>query len=282
MNFVHITDTHFRHQPMERNEHFPLDKIVDWDGVRLREVLRSAKSQKLDFVVITGDLVHESNAEDYRLFKILLDEELPDVPYYVALGNHDRRAAFFQGFWGKQAENAPYYSTFDQDGLRIIALDSCLEDGYVKGQLGEAQLDFLKAELANPSPKGTLILMHHPMELVYKFGHGMVDGHGLVLGNDAEALSTLIAQSDVHAVLSGHTHFPSIHSGGGALFATASGSAFGLDPTNQSTMIFQNTASYFMGRVEEGKVFIGQVNMPFSGEVLFEIDLSSINHMIGA
>lgn len=274
MNFVHISDTHFRHQPMQEDALFPLEKIVDWEGKRLRKLLSIVKnqSQRPDFVVLTGDLVHESNAEDYRLLRELLDDELQVIPYYVALGNHDSRAAFQKGFLGKDEIDIPYYAVSERNGLRIISLDTCLEDRFLSGQIGETQLDFLKAELSALSPKGTLILMHHPMALTYALGFGMPGKHALTLSKDTDTLAALFVQSDVRAVLSGHTHFPSLHTNHNILYATAAGSAFGIDPTNQSKMMFQDTASYFVGRIEEHAIFMAPVNVPFSGETLFEFD----------
>jgi 3',5'-cyclic AMP phosphodiesterase CpdA len=270
MNFIHLSDTHIRVTKMERNDFFPVEKTVD-DGARLRKLLRAAKHQipGPDFALITGDLVHEGAAGDYRFLKNLLDEELGGVPYFVALGNHDRHGAFWEGFMDSPGKTGPYYTSATLDGLKIITLDSSPADGMERGALTPEQIVFLRNELAAPSPRGSILIMHHPMDCVYS-------GFYPLLLADRYGLKDLIREQGVRAVFTGHTHFPSCHASGNTLFATASGSAFGIDFTNQAEMRFLNAASYYTGRVSGREVLVGLVDMKFGNESLFHFDMREI------
>ncbi|XKL32757.1 metallophosphoesterase [Lactiplantibacillus plantarum] len=53
-----------------------------------------------DLIVFTGDLIHDGSADDYqRLHAIIHTMEAEfDCHVRVILGNHDRRAAFYEGY----------------------------------------------------------------------------------------------------------------------------------------------------------------------------------------
>jgi 3',5'-cyclic AMP phosphodiesterase CpdA len=268
VNFIHISDTHIRVTPMEQSPYFPAEELVD-SGGRLRAALRRAKSQTQapDFALFTGDLVHEGAAEDYRRFLAIVEEELRETPYFLALGNHDRRAAFWEAFTGETGKSDPYYTCGELDGLRVISLDSSPVDGSEAGFLNTEQFDFLRTTLQRPAPAGSILLLHHPLEFVYEsFAAPILD--------DARALLEAIGGTDVRAVFSGHTHSSSFYTDGGVLFATASSTAFGVDPAMQNSMVMQNTSSYLSGRIGDGCVFVGNVEMESDGAEIFRVDFT--------
>jgi 3',5'-cyclic AMP phosphodiesterase CpdA len=270
MNFIHLSDTHIRVTEMEKNDLFPAEKIID-DGTRLRKLLGTAKSQMPppDFVLITGDLVHEGTAEDYRFLKNLLDEELGGIPCFAALGNHDRHGAFWEGFMNSPGETGPYYTSAVMDGLKIITLDSSPADGMERGGLSPEQIVFLRDELASPSPRGSILIMHHPMDCVYA-------GFYPLLLADHCGLKELVREQNIRAVFTGHTHFPGFHVSGNTLFATASSSAFGMDFTEPGEVVFRNSASYFSGRISGHQILMGFVDMKFDNEPLFHFNMERI------
>ena len=56
---------------------------TDWDGV--------------DFVVVTGDLVHEGVAQDYTYLNEILRNKIPqNVQLFYVLGNHDEEGRLLQ------------------------------------------------------------------------------------------------------------------------------------------------------------------------------------------
>jgi 3',5'-cyclic AMP phosphodiesterase CpdA len=274
MNFIHLSDTHIRVTEMAENVFFPVKKIVD-NGAKLRKLLGTAKNQTPppDFVLITGDLVHEGDAEDYRFLKKLLDEELGGIPCFVCLGNHDRRGAFWEGFMGLPGKTGPYYTSAVLDGLKIIILDSSPADGMEKGGFTPEQAVFLRDELASPSPRGSVLLMHHPMDCVYT-------GFYPLLMEDRWGLKDLIRQEGVRGVFTGHTHFSGCHALGKTLFVTASSSAFGMDFTEPGEVFFRNSASYFSGRLADDHILVSPVDMKFDNEALLHFNIKKIMESI--
>ena len=226
-------------------------------------------------IFITGDLVHEGHAEDYRHLKTLLDEETGDTPYYITLGNHDRHAAFWEGYMGKPGKNAPYYYSSEQDGFRIIGLDTSPEDGCLIGELDQEQLDFLKNELKTTAPQGSIIIMHHPIDCIYESfaGHMVKNGANFF---------DIVQNSDVRLVLTGHTHFTSFNASGNILFSTASGSAFGMDISSSKTISFTDSSTYLTGRMTNSKAFVGQVEMTREETTLFSLDAHILLNMMTA
>ena len=83
LKFAHISDTHFCCEGSsdfvkEVNEKYnPLDK--------LHFVLDNMA--KPDFILYTGDTVHDGEAEDYAKLKAVFDQYFPDVPIYATMGN---------------------------------------------------------------------------------------------------------------------------------------------------------------------------------------------------
>jgi 3',5'-cyclic AMP phosphodiesterase CpdA len=84
-------------------------------------------------------------------------------------------------------------------GLRVITLDS-LVPGEVHGVVSESQLAWVREVLAEPSPAGSIVVLHHPPILP-----ASAYLSSIVLRNGA-ALGQALAGGDVHAVLCGHLH----------------------------------------------------------------------------
>ncbi|KRE89804.1 hypothetical protein ASG89_34745 [Paenibacillus sp. Soil766] len=146
--FIHLTDIHIS-APGKK----PLF------GLEMSEKLRAACAEirtleaKPSFVVISGDLTHDGDLEDYRFLKKLLDAEeaLLGIPIHVALGNHDFREPFREGYLEEEPSNESYYYSFMADGLRIVMLNTQVP-GTHNGRIDEVQLAWLKHLLAEPAP----------------------------------------------------------------------------------------------------------------------------------
>lgn len=88
IRFAHVSDTHivaagssaFLHR-VQREVRDPLEN--------LKECLAALSCQNLDFLLLTGDLIHEGEAEDYQNYRALVNRYLPGLPLCCALGNHD-------------------------------------------------------------------------------------------------------------------------------------------------------------------------------------------------
>lgn len=97
MPFAHISDTHLDCpgssdflKRLHREVRDPLENLTC--------CLQELAARKVAFVLHTGDMVHEGDAGDYAILRRLFDKYLPGVPVIAAMGNHDHRAAFREGF----------------------------------------------------------------------------------------------------------------------------------------------------------------------------------------
>jgi len=81
--FIHISDIHYQ------NEYSPIsDRLISKTGVNFIEQFRQGMAyiqksfQNIDFFLISGDLVHEGGAEDYRELKEMW-ADICDLPLYT-------------------------------------------------------------------------------------------------------------------------------------------------------------------------------------------------------
>lgn len=224
INFAHISDIHFccdgssDFVKMVNKKYNPLDK--------LRLVLKNMP--KIDFILLTGDIVHDGEAEDYKRLRDIFSEYLPDTPIYCSMGNHDRADNFRKGFLGKEVDGKPYYDVFHHGDLRIITLDSAYHYG-MKGYLCREQCDFLKKELSENYGRGTFIITHHPFKCAEKAS---------ALTSEYD-LGDVIDKSDVIAFFNGHVHINTMSFFHKRLHITGESMSFGIEP-----VLSQNIYAY--------------------------------------
>ncbi len=191
--FLHLTDTHLCFAAAA-----PETCCTEHD---LRSIYQTAFSfdHAPEFVLITGDLVHEGTTEDYRKVTALLKEL--DGQYktktYAALGNHDIRANFNLAFLGRTSEKPLDYCV-QTDWLKLLVLDS--SSGQVTGQLTRSQLTWLEQNLKMAVPCPTILALHHP---VYGTSTAETDPNNLI---SPENLIQLLQRYPVDAILCGHSH----------------------------------------------------------------------------
>lgn len=250
--FIHITDTHIK---------APTGKpFLNLDtSAKLRAIFAAVRDLSItpSFFVISGDLTHEGDLEDYRHLKALLDEESTSfgVPVFVALGNHDHRAPFREGYLGEAPSDEPYYYSAMCGDVRVIVLNSQIP-GKVEGVIDESQLAWLRDQLAKRAPGGTVLVLHHPPT---SNTMPLLKDHGLT---NPDALAEVIEGSDIVGVLSGHIHFNSIGVYAGALSVALAGSAFNLDPTTPTSMKMFDSSGYSLCMVRDGKLIAQPMPMP--------------------
>jgi 3',5'-cyclic-AMP phosphodiesterase len=180
----------------------PLYERVDTVG-RLRDTLAviEAMHPRPEAILLTGDLANHATPEDYRTIRGLLDPVVArlGVPLVVIPGNHDVTATLREHLLGDTATTGPMDRVLMLGGLRVIALDTTIE-GRHTGELTDAQLDRLAAELADPAPEGTLLAVHHPPlpSPIALFEHVALEA--------PERLAAALAGTDVRLVLAGHAH----------------------------------------------------------------------------
>jgi Icc protein len=205
---LHLSDTH-----ISRNR-------IDADGVdatvALEQILRDARHiPGIDALVVSGDIADDGSIEGCLAVReqIAAFAAQRGVPHIYCTGNHDDRSAFAavlgSGHLGPDGSDLGRLADPDAieraavseiNGVRIVTLDS-LVPGQVHGLLSELQLTWLRDLLAIPAPNGTVIVLHHPP--IFLESSELMRTVGL---RNGDQLASVIADSDVLAVLCGHFH----------------------------------------------------------------------------
>lgn len=204
MHFVQLSDTH-----VTRPGTLAYNKIDTASALQAAVARVLSLSQRPAFVVMTGDLVDHGQVEEYQHFRHLISPLLNEsIPVYLLPGNHDDRAAMRAVFddhaylnMMERGAGFVQYVIEEHAPLRVIALDS-QKLGHAEGELCDARLDWLEAQLSAAPAAPTVILMHHPpFESLIQF----IDMMGLQTG--AARLESIVrAHPQVERLLCGHIH----------------------------------------------------------------------------
>jgi hypothetical protein len=186
--FIHITDTHLPTDLYyyERGADTDTSEMED-----LREVIRDINIINPEFVLITGDLIHEGELEEYlekhyysRSQRLLSEFE---VPVYLTAGNHDiggwkstpppdgtARRNWWRFFGWKRCDNpplgAPWHTqdySFDYGPVHYIGLEAYDNyDGWRRETYGGEsftgdQMQWLADEVAGSAGSSARVLFYH-------------------------------------------------------------------------------------------------------------------------
>lgn len=202
-----------------------------------------------DLIVFTGDLIHDGCADDYqRLHGVvhMMKDEF-NCHVRVILGNHDERAAFYEGYL--PANPGPYYASRMRMGNNdFYFLDSKVA-GYEAGWLAPNQLQWLGKHLRQAPTKRAFLFLHHPLD-----GPTMANMHYAILQNTPEVLSVLRGHN-IGGVFSGHVHFPTSYLIGDNILNVVAGSAsYDIDCTDPQLHEIRESSSYQIISIDRGQV----------------------------
>ena len=110
----------------------------------------------------------------------------------------------------------------DLGGLRLIALDTTVP-GWHHGDLDDAQLEWLRGELATPAPLGTILAMHHPPLPSH------IPLFDILELRDQSRLADVVAGTDVRAILAGHLHYSTSGTFAGIPVSVAAATCYTMD-----------------------------------------------------
>ena len=173
------------------------------------EAIETANKINPDFVVICGDMVHNSDSDEQfqELIRIsrLLNE---DIKLYWVAGNHDvgdkpTRAGLAQ----YKEQFGEYNYSFQEENCYFIVLNSsiCYDPGSVPDEW-EILISFLEKELqtaASIQQRHKIIFMHHPL---YLNDPNEGDNYFVIPSARRAKIIDLITEYDVSAVFTGHLH----------------------------------------------------------------------------
>jgi 3',5'-cyclic AMP phosphodiesterase CpdA len=170
-----------------------------------------------DFLIHTGDLTHSSKPSEFDTLAQMLGTKRQ--VFYVP-GEHDTSVddgKMYLDRYGKNTKGSGWYS-FDHKGVHFIALVNVLQlEGM--GKLGQAQLDWLKQDLASLKSSAPIVIFAHiPLWAVYPaWGWGT---------SDSEQAFAMLKRFGSVTVLNGHIHQVLQKVEGNATFHTAMSTAF--------------------------------------------------------
>jgi hypothetical protein len=186
--FIHVTDPHLPTSLYYYESGADTDSS---DVVDLREIIHDVNIINPEFVLLTGDLIHEGELEDFlnkRYFsrsQRLMREF--DVPVYLTSGNHDlggwddtpppdgtARQTWWRFFGWKRCDDppsgAPWYTqnySFDYGPVHYIGMEAYINydnwrsDTYGYYSFTDGQMDWLADEMAASSGSAARVLFYH-------------------------------------------------------------------------------------------------------------------------
>lgn len=219
--FVHASDVHLSESTLPR----------------IRQLRAIVEEQRPEFVLITGDLIHDAlrvdEAEATGYYELFLEEIAAfPVPVLTVPGNHEifgierhhslvspehplYGKAMYRHFLG------PTYYSFNAGGIHFVGLDSVdYDDLWYYGHVDETQLEWLRQDLTAISEETPVVVFQHiPFVTAGDILHGytdeppaptLIEVDGVTsfrhtVSNAGEALAVL-RQRDLTLALAGHDH----------------------------------------------------------------------------
>ena len=233
MTFLHISDIHFLRKYNEAESGYnsifnnmtnPIEQI--------KIAFKKVDKEKLDFIIITGDLVEAGDSEDYKILKENLDNIFKDIPYIVTLGNHDNKSEFYKGWLNEEIKDSPYNTTMEIGDIKIISFDNS-EFHNSNGIIDTYRCNWLRSELEKNKDKKIILMLHH---------HLLKEQFNLPEVSFNNEFIEIIKNSSIIAIFSGHTHHP--YKGefmGIPYFTSGSLSFIGYDENNGAVRFEENS-----------------------------------------
>lgn len=202
----------------------------------------NALEQPPDFIVFTGDLTQTTDDPAVRRARMREFRDLAgglkhrDVRFMH--GEHDAaldRAEAFQEVFG-----TPLYSSFDHEGVHFVMLDNTSQPAPV---LGDAQLDWLRSDLARQSTETPIVVLtHRPLFALYPQWDWAT--------RDGDRAIELLSGHRYVSVFYGHIHHEHRHTTGRIVHHAATSTMFPLSPVGtepQKTQLPWDPAQPFKG-----------------------------------
>jgi 3',5'-cyclic AMP phosphodiesterase CpdA len=149
-----------------------------------------------DLVLLAGDAVYERGlpSEMDRAYFLPYLDLIDDIPFHVALGNHDFTTSDGQPLLDAlYLPGAERYYSFDRGAVHFVAIDSNTDFAP-----GSVQGDWLAGDLAaNAGARWTIVFFHHP-----PYSSGTVREDPVPL----DSLPPVLEQHGVDLVINGHDH----------------------------------------------------------------------------
>jgi len=219
LNVVHLTDLHLFADRDDTLYGMNTEKSF----CAVLENIQKEIVDPIDFMVITGDLVHDESDEGYAKLKQYLSQL--GIPVYLVSGNHDDPALmtkyFADGAYGAER-------SLRRNNWRFIFLDT-YEAGSIGGRLQSSTLDEVDQLLKQNPEEPTAIFMHHPPVGV---GSDWLDR--IALYNALEFHERTLMWPNLKLVVCGHVHQERELEQGGVRYLTTPSTCMQFEPMQES------------------------------------------------
>ncbi|MCW1948977.1 MAG: metallophosphoesterase, partial [Candidatus Shapirobacteria bacterium] len=163
----------------------------------LKKMMKKAKSDGMEIVVLAGDLTEDGKRSELTAIKKVLDGS--GMRYEATEGNHDMRQSLFDNIFGKSFQSIRF------DGIKLILIDNSDYRGLDKGVLsGKGQKAWIEKEVAECKTIICVGIMHMPLNHPTS-DHLMGEANGNT-AKEAVWLRKLLVSSGVKEIETGHIH----------------------------------------------------------------------------
>jgi hypothetical protein len=193
------------------------------------KAVNTGEFNDLEFLITVGDNVSSfyrdrpggESFDNYRAAKFMSILKEIEIPYYLALGNHDYKihsdrdsdAPFsfndidtMEVLWKQLADVEPYFA-FDHKGWNFITLNS-MRGRYLKRFFDDDQMNFLEDELEKGKP--SLLFFHHPIQTdnTPKAYLNKYDENDLITPGSEKRFFEIVKQhkDNIKGIFFGHAH----------------------------------------------------------------------------
>lgn len=189
--------------------HIAANRSLMARGINMTEHFQAVSRELVELpkrptgVFITGDCAFNSGEKgDYAAVADLLGPiRQGQMPVHLALGNHDNRERFWEGFEDERAAKRPLadrqVALLRTSRVNWFVLDSLERTLSTPGLLGREQLDWLAGALDANRKKPALVLIHHNPAL---------NGGNMGIKDTAALFEVIRSRKQVKAYVYGHTH----------------------------------------------------------------------------
>ena len=195
MKFVQVTDLHIVPRGRKLLDLNPIERL----SACIADI--NQRCENASFCVFTGDLADGGDPEAYSaLRECLVDLELP---YHLMLGNHDRRASFYEIFPdAPRDENGFLQFQLATEVGQLIFLDT-LDEGRSAGVSHSKRRQWLTQRLQEANSDPVYLFMHHP-----PFDIGIPSLDNIKLDGTEAFAAVLRGSADIRHLFLGHVHLP--------------------------------------------------------------------------
>lgn len=246
MNILHISDIHFRRAYEHcENGYKGMLSCMQSPLIPLDYCIKKVQEkEKIDLLIISGDLTEDGEAEDYAFLKKHLESLIGQTKMIVTLGNHDNKANFRKGWLGEEESDVSFNRIYHFEDLCVISFDSSLQ-GEPDGTIGEEQLTWLRAAFEKTKEKPVILVTHH---------HLLKKQSGIPPVPGAKHLLEVIGKQKILCILNGHTHHHYVGMAAGKPYYTADSMSFCGEAEENGAVRFEEKYGYNLFRTEAEKI----------------------------